>query len=258
MRSDAPQGGSCSSLASSTSDEAVPRANRNSMTVSGGQIMNNYNNVPNQATAFIGGIGGANVKTQRNSSRQQLLHSLSTNDASLGEYKYTVGVGNHSIKITGDRFELVQVFIVVRLFYFINTKTTMIRQMAKLVLDDYFSSNEFLQTVEASAAYDGMMNSTSSTSSTPTMTAPPMIPISHQLNSSSPFADSGIGLNMMASATSRMLNNNNSVDIDDDVFIVENGKDGRCSSFFADDNCASCIIDFSCGIFVPVGKVDSR
>jgi len=96
------------------------------------------------------------------------------------------------------------------------------KQMAKLVLDDYFSSNEFLQTAEASAAYDGMINSTSSTSSTPTMTAPAIIPISHQLNSSSPFADSGIGLNMM-SATQRLLNNN-SVDIDDDVFIVENGK----------------------------------
>lgn len=108
MRSDAPQGGSCSSLASSTSDEAVPRANRNSMSVSGGQLMNNFNNVPNQSTTFIGGIGVN--KIQRNSGRQQLLHSLSTNDASLGEYKYTVGIGNHSIKITGDRFELVQVF----------------------------------------------------------------------------------------------------------------------------------------------------
>lgn len=107
VRSDAPQGGSCSSLASSTSDEAVPRANRNSMTVSGGQLMNNFNSVPNQATTFIGGIGVN--KIQRNSGRQQLLHSLSTNDASLGEYKYTVGIGNHSIKITGDRFELVQV-----------------------------------------------------------------------------------------------------------------------------------------------------
>ncbi len=98
--------------------------------------------------------------------------------------------------------------------------------MAKLVLDDYFSSNEFLQTAEASAAYDGMM-STSSSTSTPTMTAP--VPISHQLNSSSPFADSGIGLNMMSSSSisSRLLNNN-SVDIDDDVFIVENGM-GQCS-----------------------------
>lgn len=192
VRSDAP-GGSCSSLASSASDEAVPRANRNSMTVSGGQLMNNFNGVPNQATTFIGGIGVG--KTQRNTGRQMLSHSLSTNDASLGEYKYTVDIGHHSIKITGDRFELVQ--------------------MAKLVLDDYFSSNEFLQTAEASAALEGL----NSTASTPTMTAPAAIPLSHQLNSSSPFADSGIGLNMMSS--SRLLNNN-SVEVDDDVFIVEN------------------------------------
>lgn len=107
MRSDAPQDGSCSSLASSASDEAVPRANRNSMTVSGGQLMNNFNGVPNQATTFIGGIGVG--KTQRPTGRQMLSHSLSTNDASLGEYKYTVDIGHHSIKITGDRFELVQV-----------------------------------------------------------------------------------------------------------------------------------------------------
>lgn len=56
---------------------------------------------------------------------QQLLHSLSTNDASLGEYKYTVGVGNHSVKITGDCFELVRVrisiiyaFVVILIGYF--------------------------------------------------------------------------------------------------------------------------------------------
>lgn len=118
VRSDAPQGGSCSSLASSTSDEAVPRANRNSMSVAGGQLINNFNSVPNQAATFIGGIGVN--KTQRNSSgRQQLSHSLSTNDASLGEYKYTVGIGNHSIKITGDRFELVQVAYYSISFFFL-------------------------------------------------------------------------------------------------------------------------------------------
>lgn len=54
-------------------------------------------------------------------------HSYSTDDASLGEYKYTVNVGQRSIKITGDNFELIRT--------------------AKLVLDDYFSSAEFLQSV---------------------------------------------------------------------------------------------------------------
>ncbi|XP_063702287.1 eukaryotic translation initiation factor 4E-binding protein Mextli [Culicoides brevitarsis] len=56
-----------------------------------------------------------------------LQQSYSTDDASLGEYKYTVNVGQHSIKITGDNFELIRT--------------------AKLVLDDYFSSAEFLQSV---------------------------------------------------------------------------------------------------------------
>ncbi|XP_017786109.1 PREDICTED: eukaryotic translation initiation factor 4E-binding protein Mextli isoform X2 [Nicrophorus vespilloides] len=48
-----------------------------------------------------------------------LLHSLSTNDASLGEYKYTVVTGGHTIKITGDNLDLVRT--------------------SKLVLDEYFS-----------------------------------------------------------------------------------------------------------------------
>lgn len=43
--------------------------------------------------------------------RSALLHSFSTNDASLGEYKYTVTVGNHSIKITGTNLDLVRVRI---------------------------------------------------------------------------------------------------------------------------------------------------
>lgn len=65
----------------------------------------------------------------------------------------------------------------------------------------------------------------SSSVTTPTTPMSSMIPASHQLNSSSPFADSGIGLNIMSSANRLMLNNNNnSVEVDDDVFIVENSK----------------------------------
>jgi hypothetical protein len=37
-----------------------------------------------------------------------LTHSASASDA-LGEYKYTVNVGNYSLKITGDSLELVKV-----------------------------------------------------------------------------------------------------------------------------------------------------
>jgi hypothetical protein len=38
-----------------------------------------------------------------------LLHSLSTNDASVGEYKYTVTVGTSSLRITGPDLKLVRV-----------------------------------------------------------------------------------------------------------------------------------------------------
>lgn len=123
VRLEAPQGGSCSSLASSASDEVIPRANRNSLIQSGGVISNNNNfNVPNPNSfnninsgansnhGNIGGLGnstGLSLKMPRTTG--VLLHSLSTNDASLGEYKYTVGVGHHNIKITGDCFELVRV-----------------------------------------------------------------------------------------------------------------------------------------------------
>lgn len=41
--------------------------------------------------------------------RSSLLHSFSTNDASIGEYKYTVTVGNQSLKITGCNLDLVKV-----------------------------------------------------------------------------------------------------------------------------------------------------
>ncbi|XP_020707396.2 eukaryotic translation initiation factor 4E-binding protein Mextli isoform X8 [Athalia rosae] len=54
-------------------------------------------------------------------SRSSLLHSFSTSDASIGEYKYTVTVGNHSLKITGSNLDVVRT--------------------AKLVLDEYFSGD---------------------------------------------------------------------------------------------------------------------
>ncbi|KAL1491098.1 hypothetical protein ABEB36_011746 [Hypothenemus hampei] len=48
-----------------------------------------------------------------------LMHSLSTPDANLGEFKYTVIANGHTIKITGDNLDLVRT--------------------SKLVLDEYFS-----------------------------------------------------------------------------------------------------------------------
>uniref|UniRef100_A0A2A4JS86 K Homology domain-containing protein n=1 Tax=Heliothis virescens TaxID=7102 RepID=A0A2A4JS86_HELVI len=58
-----------------------------------------------------------------------LLHSFSTNDAALGEYKYTVTFGQHSIKITGHNLDLVKT--------------------AKLVLDEYFESAGALEAMGA-------------------------------------------------------------------------------------------------------------
>lgn len=45
--------------------------------------------------------------------RSSLLHSFSTNDASIGEYKYTVTIGNQSLKITGCNLDLVRVMALV-------------------------------------------------------------------------------------------------------------------------------------------------
>lgn len=50
--------------------------------------------------------------TGRGSARRStslLVHSLSTNDASVGEYKYTVTVGNSALRITGPDLKLVRV-----------------------------------------------------------------------------------------------------------------------------------------------------
>lgn len=79
-----------------------------------------------------------------------------------------------------------------------------------MVLDDYFSSAEFLASIEAGAAFDGSMVSPISTPTTPMTGAP-------QFVMGTPLAtDSGIGLNYMSSA------NNNNQDGDDDVFVDGN------------------------------------
>lgn len=43
--------------------------------------------------------------------KRSLLHSFSTNDARLGEYKYTITLGNDTVKITGTNHETVRVSI---------------------------------------------------------------------------------------------------------------------------------------------------
>uniref|UniRef100_A0A1L8DR40 Putative eukaryotic translation initiation factor 4e-binding protein mextli n=1 Tax=Nyssomyia neivai TaxID=330878 RepID=A0A1L8DR40_9DIPT len=215
-------GGSCSSLASSASDETQNslRAARNSIGAAAIAVMaaNQLNNnpyLPAQGAAAPSGIASqvpsVGSKLSRGNavpaSGQLLLHSYSTNDASLGEYKFTVNVGPHSIKITGDRCDLVRA--------------------AKLVLDDYFSSSEFLASIDAGGSFDATIPSYShqggSVPSTPLNPfAPPVVPVAHQLGgTTSPFADSGIGLNLLAQSASGSPGNGLSIDADDDVFTTE-------------------------------------
>lgn len=100
MRSDetsAIGAGSCSSLTSSNSDEAQARLHRNSA-------------VANHASLAYNSMAG---KQKVRGAPNMLLHSLSTNDATtVGEYKFTVNIGQNNIKITGDSFNLVQVSVI--------------------------------------------------------------------------------------------------------------------------------------------------
>ncbi|XP_017043866.1 eukaryotic translation initiation factor 4E-binding protein Mextli isoform X3 [Drosophila ficusphila] len=217
-------GGSCSSLNSSNSDEAIvqPRtpggsslANRlsfnsaqNFMTATAAaqqisqqvhhqqqqQVLHQTHHQQQQVAA-VAAAAAAAAHAQATAaagkvlrpSQQLLMHSYSTNDASVGEYKFTVNVGQHLIKITGDCCELVRV--------------------AKLVLDDYFSSSEFLASIEAGAAFDG--TSLVSPVTTPSTPLPGAGPPQFLL----PGTDSGIGLNYAASSAT-----NNNGEGDDEVF----------------------------------------
>ena len=123
------QTGSCSSLASSTSDEPAPRVSRSTLHASASTGVNTFNvlipsgNFASAGECYWRFLEGSNFMTFSlpggnlsgkalrtvGPNGQVLLHSLSTNDASLGEYKYTVNVGPHNIKITGDCCDLVRV-----------------------------------------------------------------------------------------------------------------------------------------------------
>ncbi|XP_011877800.1 PREDICTED: uncharacterized protein LOC105567499 isoform X1 [Vollenhovia emeryi] len=90
--------------------------------------------------------------------RSSLLHSLSTNDASIGEYKYTVTVGNQSLKITGCNLDLVRT--------------------AKLVLDEHFlgDSENFTSGIEY-FNYEDEPNFAVTTTSTPNHPRTPLSPL---------------------------------------------------------------------------------
>lgn len=94
--------------------------------------------------------------SQGGARRSTLLHSFSTNDASLGEYKYTVAVGSCVLKLTCSNHDIVRA--------------------AKLVLDEYFAG----QDLGFFDSYEEELPSTSNTtalvpnssSSSPTVSVP--------------------------------------------------------------------------------------
>ncbi|XP_034472003.1 eukaryotic translation initiation factor 4E-binding protein Mextli isoform X1 [Drosophila innubila] len=214
-------GGSCSSLNSSNSDDAggvqprTPGANsslanrlsfnsaQNFMTATAAaqqmtqhhqqqQQQQHHHHHQQQQQQFANAAAAATAAAGKvlRPNQQLLMHSYSTNDASVGEYKFTVNVGQHLIKITGDCCELVRV--------------------AKLVLDDYFSSSEFLASMEAGAAFDG--TSLVSPVTTPSTPLPGSGPPQFMMGNPLPLADSGIGLNYAAGQ------GNNNGEGDDEVF----------------------------------------
>ncbi|XP_058454082.1 eukaryotic translation initiation factor 4E-binding protein Mextli isoform X2 [Malaya genurostris] len=253
VRLETSQDGSCSSLASSASDEMLPRRPlsdgpnslpNNPTGQRGSTLMGNPNGFQQAGSQSGAGLNlnlansnNGNLYQQQQQQQQQqhqsaqythpklarngsqnlgqqsglLLHSLSSNDASLGEYKYTVSVGRHNVKITGECFDLVRV--------------------AKLVLDDYFSSNEFLAAVEM--GFD-----------LPNSLASPVTPMpgQHQLITGSPFVDSGVGLDAMAMGA-------NCIEVDDDVFIVEPptlpGASSGCKSGDSSSSSSSTLVNTS-------------
>ncbi|XP_064546455.1 eukaryotic translation initiation factor 4E-binding protein Mextli isoform X3 [Drosophila montana] len=202
-------GGSCSSLNSSNSDDAVavqPRTPGASSSLANRLSFNSAQNFMT-ATAAAHQMSQHHQQPQQAQQHQHHHHhhqqqqaanaaAAAAATAAAGEYKFTVNVGQHLIKITGDCCELVRV--------------------AKLVLDDYFSSSEFLASMEAGAAFDG--TSLVSPVTTPSTPLPGSGPPQFMLSNALPLADSGIGLNYAAGQA------NNNGDGDDEVFAESNGS----------------------------------
>ncbi|XP_071441053.1 eukaryotic translation initiation factor 4E-binding protein Mextli isoform X2 [Hetaerina americana] len=85
--------------------------------VIGGSVGSSINSSASEDNILRHDVSGA-------ARRAALAHSYSTNDANIGEYKYTVAVGSETIKIIGTNFDLVWA--------------------AKLSLDDLFSRGKYL------------------------------------------------------------------------------------------------------------------
>lgn len=154
-------------------------------------------------------MGNKLTRSTSHHNTNYLVHSASSNDTSLGEYKYTVNVGNRSVKITGDSLELVRVSRSVLKFEFFFFTYQIDLQTAKFVLDDFFGNDQFLKSNEAA-----LLNSE---------IGQQMIPISHQIPSQpSPFIDSGINLDLLACSSalgSNVMSHQLANEFDDEVFM---------------------------------------
>jgi hypothetical protein len=98
---DVSQEGSISSLASSEDQQIAAIRSRPILTSVGSSLQS----VPNVVQQLPMGN-----KLTRSNSHHFFAHNQHGNDASVGEYKYTVNVGSYSLKISGDSLKLVQVW----------------------------------------------------------------------------------------------------------------------------------------------------
>lgn len=94
------QEGSISSLTSSADDQQIAAMRSRPILTSVGSAIQSVPNVVQQLP-----MGN---KLTRSNSHHYFAHNQQ-NDASVGEFKYTVQVGDHVLKISGDSLKLVQV-----------------------------------------------------------------------------------------------------------------------------------------------------
>lgn len=129
---EASQEGSCSSLASSDDQQitAVPRARQVAPMI--------------QQSSVQGPMGSKLTRSTSQHNTSYLVHSQSQNDAAFGEYKYTVNVGSHNLKITGDSLELVRVCVVSKVFKHIYLKQNLYFRLQNLYSTTTSQTTNFL------------------------------------------------------------------------------------------------------------------
>lgn len=98
---EASQEGSISSLASSDDQQVAAIRPR--------PILNSVGSMSMQAVPNVVQQLPMGNKLMRSNSHHYFGQNQTNNDASVGEFKYTVNVGPHSLKISGDSLKLVQV-----------------------------------------------------------------------------------------------------------------------------------------------------